>query len=150
MDIVCYKVPTWLDLFLRLKNVRVLLTCQLVGHVLRQEADEEAWIESFLEPRGILILCVYCVRGILQVMEAKARYSALVEDLETVCSFLDIQHKRGEHNITQYPMIDFLVSGHLAQSESTNPNNCNVLEAENGIPLVWKGFKYIRTCIADW
>lgn len=45
-------------------------------------------------------------------------FSNFAEDLETECCFLDFQEMRDSPKKTHYPVIDLLVSGQLAQSES--------------------------------
>jgi hypothetical protein len=45
-------------------------------------------------------------------------------------------------------VIDFLVSEHLAQSESAKPFNTRELELENKIPFAGYAFKYHRTLVA--
>lgn len=47
-------------------------------------------------------------------------YSASVEDLDTLCCFLDFQEIKELPSITQKPDMDLRVSGHAAQSESEN------------------------------
>lgn len=60
----------------------------------------------------------------LVVAEAKARYSASIEERETVdCRFAD-QKIRFEPSYVQKPVVDRLVVLHLAQSASEKPYKC--------------------------
>ena len=52
-----------------------------------------------------------------QTTEVFALYSALADDQETVCCFLDFQEINDLPRKTQQHVIDLLVSGHPAQSE---------------------------------
>ena len=54
----------------------------------------------------------------LAVVEASARYSASVDDLETVGCFFDFQDMRESPRKTQKPVTERRESGHPAQSES--------------------------------
>ena len=62
--------------------------------------------------------CSHCSS---QDKEANALYSASMEERVTVFCFLDFQQMSEEPKITQKPVMDFRVSGHLAQSKSANP-----------------------------
>ena len=55
---------------------------------------------------------------ISQGVTAIALYSASADDLETVDCFFALQEINESPKKTQYPVIDFLVSGQEAQSES--------------------------------
>ena len=61
---------------------------------------------------------------ISQVTLAMALYSASAEERDTVCYFLDFQEINESPRKTQKPLIDLLVSGQVAQSESTKAFNC--------------------------
>lgn len=65
-----------------------------------------------------------------QTIDANALYSASEEDLETLFRFLDFHEMRESPRYTQYPMIDFVVSGHRAQSEFEKALSCIDEEAE--------------------
>lgn len=60
----------------------------------------------------------------LHTVAANARYSASVEDRETVGCFLDFQEINELPKNTQNLVIDRLVSGQVAQSESLNALSC--------------------------
>lgn len=57
-----------------------------------------------------------------------------MEERETVFCFLDFQQMSEDPRITQNPVIDFRVSGHLAQSESAKPYSLRGLATEKGFP----------------
>ena len=57
--------------------------------------------------------------------DAIALYSASLDDLETVSCFLDFQLIGEEPNNNMYPVIDLLLFGHEAQSESEYACSCS-------------------------
>ncbi|MDS0108281.1 hypothetical protein QYE93_26110, partial [Enterobacter cloacae subsp. cloacae] len=57
----------------------------------------------------------------LATVEARARYSASVDDIETILYFFEFHETRDVPMKTQYPIVDLRVLGHVAQSESLNP-----------------------------
>ena len=61
---------------------------------------------------------------------AMALYSASTEDLEIVCYFFDFQETKESPMKTRITVIDLLVFGHAAQSESANPFKVMEVEAE--------------------
>jgi len=77
---------------------------------------------------------------------ARARYSASVEDLEIVPYFLDLQDTREEPRKMQNPVVDFLVSRHVPQSESLNAFSCILLSAGKNKPYEGLAFMYLKTC----
>lgn len=62
--------------------------------------------------RSLNKLCSHCGS---QVREAKDLYSASVDDRETIGCFFNFQQINEEPRRTQKLVIDFLLSGHLAQ-----------------------------------
>ena len=74
-----------------------------------------------------------------------ALYFASADDLETVDYFFDFKETNESPMNIQYPVIDLLVSGHEAQSESIKPFTCNSELAEKKIPLPSSFFKYCKT-----
>lgn len=60
-----------------------------------------------------------------QEVAASALYSASVEDLLTVTCFLDFQEINQSPMKMQNPVIDLLVSGQVAQSESLKALSCS-------------------------
>ena len=74
-----------------------------------------------------------------------ALYSASAEDLETVCCFFDFQDIKESPRNTQYPVIDLLVSGQPAQSESEKDFKCKLLEEEKNSPCPGDPLIYLRT-----
>lgn len=61
-------------------------------------------------------------------------YSASVEDLEIILCFLTIQDSIESPSLTTKPVIDLLVSGHLAQSELQKATILRELEVDRKIP----------------
>ena len=82
------------------------------------------------------------------VAAAIALYSAFVKDLEMVDCFLDFQETKDSPIKMQYPIIDLLVSGHEAQSESVMPFTCNSDAIEKNTPFLGSFFKYCKTLYA--
>lgn len=62
---------------------------------------------------------------ITQLACANARYSASAEDHEIVACFLDLQLTIESPKNMQKPVMDRLVSGQVAQSESLYPLSCS-------------------------
>lgn len=63
------------------------------------------------------------------------RYSASVDDLETVCCFLDFHETSEEPRNMQKPDIEHLVSGHAVESESIKA--FNLIMVEEGYNNPW-------------
>jgi hypothetical protein len=61
---------------------------------------------------------------------------------------LDFQEIKEEPSNTQNPVIDFLVSGHLAQSESAKALIFKGLEADKNMPLAGADLRYLRMPMA--
>ena len=56
-----------------------------------------------------------------QVALAMDLYFASADDLETVCCFFNFHDTRESPMKKQYPLMDFMLSGQDAQSESAKP-----------------------------
>jgi hypothetical protein len=82
------------------------------------------------------------------VAEAKARYSASDEDLETVNCFLDFQQTRDWPMKKQKPVIDLLVSGQPPQSASLNPDSCKEEFLGKNKPVPGLPLRYLKTLCA--
>lgn len=63
-----------------------------------------------------------------------AQYLALVEDLETICCFLDFHKMKELLRKTQYLVIELLVFGQAAKSESLKALSCNSQVEGNNSP----------------
>jgi len=74
-----------------------------------------------------------------------ALYSASEELLEIVCCFLDFHAMRELPKKIENPVMDFLVVGHIAQSESLKHFNLMKLEEWKNIPDPGADFRYRRT-----
>ena len=80
--------------------------------------------------------------------EAKARYSASVDERDTTFCFLDFQQMREDPRMMQKPVTDLLVSGHLAQSESAKADSFKSQEEEKRIPLAGYALRKRRKLVA--
>ena len=80
------------------------------------------------------------------VIEDKARYSASVDDLETVGCFLEHQERRLFPKNTQEPEVDLLVSTQLAQSASAKAMSLRELWAGKNKPCPGAYLRYCRRC----
>ena len=76
------------------------------------------------------------------------QYSASAEDLPTVCCFLDFQDIIESPRNMQYPVIDLLVSGQDAQSESAKPLRWSSNLLENNNPCPRAPFRYYKILLA--
>jgi hypothetical protein len=74
---------------------------------------------------------------ISQHVTAMALYFALVEEQDMVCCFLDFQEIKESPRNKQKPMIDFLVSGQVAQCASQKALSLKSDEAGKNNP--WLG-----------
>jgi hypothetical protein len=73
-----------------------------------------------------------------------------VEERETMFCFLDFQQMSEDPKITQKPVMDFRVSGHLAQSESAKPYSLREIAAEKKTPLAGADLRYLNILVAAW
>ena len=83
-----------------------------------------------------------------QIATPMERYSASAKDLLIVCCFLEFQEIIESPRNIQYPVIDLLVSGQDAQSESSKPLRWspNLLENNNACPRA--PFRYYKILLA--
>ena len=75
-------------------------------------------------------------------------YSASAELLETVCCFFDFQETSDSPNLTTYPVIDLLVLGQAAQSESHQHDNSFAGLDYSHMPWPTVPLRYLITLIA--
>uniref|UniRef100_A0A7C9D5U8 Uncharacterized protein n=1 Tax=Opuntia streptacantha TaxID=393608 RepID=A0A7C9D5U8_OPUST len=85
---------------------------------------------------------------ISQHVVAIARYSASAEERATTVCFLTFQDIGEWPSKMQKPVVDFLLSPQLPQSESQNPASFSMDWLERRIPCPGFDFKYLRTCLA--
>lgn len=85
---------------------------------------------------------------ISHVVAARTLYSASVEDLEIVGCFFEHQDMRESPKNMQNPVMDLLVSGQAAQSESVKAFSCKVDVAGKNRPKVGQLLTYLKTLMA--
>ena len=86
------------------------------------------------------------------VTTAMDRYSTLGKEQDTVCCFL-VFHEIGEDpSRTNHPVRDLQIKGHLAQSESHQPNSCKSQSLRNKTPCPAFPFIYqiTRRAASQW
>jgi len=93
-------------------------------------------------------LSIYVSHFNSQTVDAITRYFASEDDLETVACFLDFHEIKDSPKKMQNPVMNFLLSGHVAQSESQNPFNYTCELEGKKSPNAGEILMYLTTLIA--
>ena len=76
---------------------------------------------------------------------AIALYSTSADERDTTVYFFDLHNIKDSPKKMQKPVMDLLVSGHPAQSESQKPFNCKSVADGKNSPCPSVPFKYWKT-----
>jgi len=88
----------------------------------------------------------YQIHCISQTVASSAQYSASVDDRETISCFFDFHEIMKDPRKTQKPVLDLLVLGQVAQSESLKALIWVSKSATKKSPCDGLDFMYLSTC----